>query len=94
MEEIEGTVDDMHAALAIDRRLGMGEGRQSGIVDPAEFAVDIGALHVHIGERRDGAWVSIRPVEPGPGQELHAAVVYPRRHAKAVELDLVNPLRP
>jgi hypothetical protein len=65
MQEIEGVIDDVNAALAVGGRLSAGEARQSGIVDPAEFAVEIGALHVHIGERRDGAWVSIRPVEPG-----------------------------
>ena len=51
MQEIEGVIDEPHAALAVCRRLGMGEARQSGVVDAAEFAVDIGGLHVHAGER-------------------------------------------
>ena len=54
----------------------------------------IGGLHVQVRERRDGARIFGGPVEPGPGQELHAAVVDARGHAIAVQLDLVHPLRP
>ena len=94
MQEIESVIDEMHAALAVGRRLRLREARQSGVVDAAEFAVDIGGLHVQVRERRDGAWIFVGPVEPSPGQKLHAAVVDPRGHAKAVELDLMYPLRP
>ena len=54
----------------------------------------IGGLHVQVRERCDGAWIFVGPVEPGPGQELHAAIVDARGHTIAVELDLVHPLRP
>ena len=93
MQKIEGVIDEMHAALAVGRRLGVGEARQSGFVDAAEFAVEIGGLHVQVRERRDGAWIFGRPVEAGSGQELHAAIVDARGHAIAVELDFVDPLR-
>ena len=94
MQEIESVIDEVHAALAVGRRLGLGEARQAGVVDAAELAVEISGLHVEVGERGDGARIFVGPVEPGPGQQLHPAVVDARGHAKAVELDLVHPLRP
>ena len=94
MQEIERVIDETHAALAVGRRLGVGEARQAGLVDAAEFAVDIGGLHVQIRERRDGARIFGSPVEAGPGQQLHTAVVDARGHTIAVQLDLVQPLRP
>jgi hypothetical protein len=94
MQKIEGVVDEMHAALAVGGRLGMGEARQPGIVDAAELAVEIGRLHVHVGERCDGARVFGGPVEAGPGEQLYAAIVDPCGHAIAVQLDFVDPLRP
>ena len=93
VQEIEGVIDELHAALAVGRRLGMGEARQSGVIDAAEFAVEIGGLRLHIRERRDGAWIFVAPVEAGPSQELRAAIVDARGHAKAVQFDLVEPLR-
>jgi hypothetical protein len=32
-------------------------------------------------------------MKPGPGEQLDAAIVDPRGHAKAVKLDLMHPLR-
>ena len=94
MQEIESVIDELHVALAVGRRLGVGEARQSSLVDAAEFAVEIGGLDVQVRERRDGAWIFVGPVEPGPSQQLHAAVVDARGHAIAVQLDFVQPLRP
>jgi hypothetical protein len=95
MQEVEGIVDESRAALAVGRCLRLGEARQTGLVKAAELAVDVGGLlHPHIGERRDGAWIFVGPVEPGPRQKLHATVVDPRGHAKAVEFDFMQPLRP
>ena len=91
MQKIEGVVDEPNLALAVGRGLGVGEARQSGVVDAAELAVEIGGLHL---ERRDGVRIFVGPVEPRPGQQLHAAIVDTRRHAEAVELDLLHPLRP
>ena len=54
----------------------------------------IGGLHLHVRERCDGARIFGSPVEASPGQELHAAIVDPRGHAEAVQLDFVDPLRP
>ena len=94
MQKIEGVVDEMHAALAVGGRLGMGEARQPGLVDAAELAVEIGRLHVHVGERCDGARVFGGPVEAGPGEQLYAAIVEARGHAIAVQLYFMHPLRP
>jgi hypothetical protein len=94
MQKIESAVDELHAALAIGGRLGVGEARQSGVVDAAELAVEIGGLHVHVGERRDGAWIFRGPVEARSGQELHTASIDACGHAIAVELDLVDPCGP
>jgi hypothetical protein len=54
VQEIESVIDKMHAALAIRSRLGPRKARQSGVVDAAEFAINIGGLHVQVGERRGG----------------------------------------
>jgi hypothetical protein len=78
----------------MSRRLGKGEARQSGVVDAAEFAVDVSRLRLQICERRDDAWIFVAPVEPGASQELHAAVVDARGHAIAVQFDFMQPLRP
>ena len=40
------------------------------LVDAAEFAVDVGVLHVEVRERRDGALIFVGPVEAGARQEL------------------------
>jgi hypothetical protein len=84
----------MHAALAVGRRLCLGEARQASVVDATEFAVDVGGLHIQVRERRDDAWIFVSPVESGPGQELHAAIVDPRCYAKPVQFYFVHPLRP
>ena len=93
VQEIEGVIDEAHAAFAVGRSLGLGKARQSGLVDPAELAVDIGGLRLHI--RRAPRWRRIfgGPIEAGSGEELHTAVVDARGHAKAVQFDLVHPLR-
>jgi len=41
MQEIESVIDEVHAAFASGRRLRLGEAGQTGLVDTAEFAVDI-----------------------------------------------------
>jgi hypothetical protein len=69
------------------------EAWQSRVVNAAEFAVEVGCLHVEVSERGHGARIFGSPVAPGPGQQLRAAVVDARGHAIAVELDLVHPLR-
>ena len=94
VQEIEGVIDEARPSLAVGRGLGLGEARQSGLVDPAELAVDIGGLRRHVGERSYGAWIFARPIEAGSGEELHTAVVDARGHPEAVQFDLVHPLRP
>jgi hypothetical protein len=74
VQEIESEIDKMHAALAISSRLGLRKAGQSGIVDAAELAVDIGGLHVAVCERGDDARIFGRPVEPGPRQQLRTAM--------------------
>jgi hypothetical protein len=76
------------------RRLGASEARQSSFVDAAEFTIEIGGLHIEIGERRDGAWIFLRPVEACARQELHEAVLDARGHAKPVRFDFMQPLPP
>jgi hypothetical protein len=41
----------------------------------------------------DGASIFVDPVEPGPGKKLHAAIVDARRHAEAIEFDLIEAQR-
>jgi hypothetical protein len=94
MPEIEGVVDEPHLAFAVGRRLDMGEARQAGLVDTAELAVEISGLYVQVPERRDDAWIFAGPEEPGSGQQLRMAVVDARGHAKAVQFDFMQPLRP
>jgi hypothetical protein len=94
MQEIERVIDEMHATLAIRRRLGVGEARQARVVDAAELAVEIGGLDVQVRERRDGARIFGGPIEAGPRQQLHTFIIDPRGHTIAVELYLMHPLRP
>jgi hypothetical protein len=44
MQEVEGAMDAPRFALAVGRRLGMGETRQPSLIDTGEFAVEIGGL--------------------------------------------------
>jgi len=81
-------------ALAVRRRVRLGEARQPGVINAAEFAVDVSCVHPHIGERRDRARIFVGLVEAGPSQKLHSAVIDARGHAKAVEFDFMQPLRP
>ena len=62
VQEVEGVINEPRAALAICRRLSEGEARQSSLVNAAELAIDVGGLHIHIGERRDGARIFVGPV--------------------------------
>lgn len=48
MQEVEGAIDAPHFALALGR-LGMGETRQPGLIDVADFALEIGGLRVKPG---------------------------------------------
>ena len=59
------------------------------VIDTAEFAIDVGRLHHRVGERRDGARIFVGPVEARPSEELHAAIVNTRGHAKAVQFDFM-----
>jgi hypothetical protein len=38
VQEIESVTDEMHAALPVRRHLGLGEARQPGFIDAAEFS--------------------------------------------------------
>ena len=92
--ELAAIIDQPHAVLAVGRRLRLRKAWQSGVVDAAKLAIDLGGLHFEICESGDGAWIFVSPVEPGPGQELRTASVDPRGHTIAVELDFMQPLRP
>ena len=72
MQEIERIIDEMHAALAVGRRLGVGEAWQVRLRQRRpQFAIKVGALHVQVRERRRGTWIFGRPIEAGSGKELH-----------------------
>ncbi len=81
-------------ALSVGGRLSQREARQSIVANAAEFAVEVGALDRHLCESCRDARIFLAPVEPGPRQQLHAPMVDARGHAKAVELDFVEPSRP
>ena len=70
VQEIKGVLK--RASPRARRRSPPGCGRSSvaPLVDAAEFAVDVGVLHVEVRERRDGALIFIGPVEAGARQEL------------------------
>ena len=93
VQEIKRVVDQVHAAFAVRRRLRLRKTWQSSVINAAEFAVDVGGLHVEVRKRGDCARVLGCPVQSGPGQKLHAAIVDARGHTIAVELDLMQPLR-
>ena len=84
----------VHAARSVGRGLGLGEARKAVVADAAQLAVEIGGLRAARRERRQRARIFGAPVEPGAGQQLYLAALDARSHAKAVELDLVQPLRP
>src|SRR5262249_27127556 len=90
---VEGVIDEPGTALAVGRRLRLREARQSGFVNAAQLAVDVGGLSVQVRKRREGAGIFGGPVEAGARQKLHAAIINTRGHAKAVELYFVQPLR-
>ena len=91
MQEIESVVDEVHAAFAIRRRLRLGEVRQTSLVDTAEFAVDVGAFHPHIGQRCDGARIFVGPVEASAGEQLNSTIVDARGHSDLVQFDFDAP---
>ncbi len=68
--------------------------RESIVADATQLAIEIGGLHRQLRERGDDRRVFVAPVESGPGQQLHPSTLCTRRHAEAVDLDFVNPLRP
>ena len=72
----------------------MGEARQSRVVDPAEFAIKIGCLHVQLRHGRDDVWIFMGPVEPRASQQLRTTIVDAGGNALAVQLYVVQPLRP
>jgi hypothetical protein len=67
MQKIEGVIDDLNAALAIARRLGMGEAGQSSVIDATKLAIDVSGLYLEVCKRGDDARIFSRPVESGPG---------------------------
>ena len=93
MQKTESVINDVNAALAVARRLGVGEAGSSGVIDTAKFAVEIRGLRVEVRQRGDDAWIFGPPIEPGPGQQLPVSIVDERSHAKAVQFYLMQPLR-
>jgi hypothetical protein len=83
----------VHVALAIGRRLSMGEARQSGFVNAAEFAVNVGRP-LRLGARAQRPRLGISPlVEACAGEQLHPAIVDAGSHPIAVSFYFVQPLR-
>jgi hypothetical protein len=61
--------------------------------DAAQFSVDIGCVDFELREGdRSHRRILRRPIEAGSGKQLHIAFLDPRRHAVAIELDLVDPV--
>jgi hypothetical protein len=73
---------------------GYGEARRPGVVDAAEFAIEISVLDIQVRERCDGAGIFVGPIEAGPSQELYVSIVDARGHAKAVQFYFMELLRP
>src|ERR1700684_1237099 len=94
MQEIEGIEDEPHFAFAVGRRLSLGEARQSGVVHATKLAVQIGSFRVQVRERFGDARIFASPVKPSSCQQLRTAVLDARSRTIAVELDLMDPLRP
>ena len=94
MQKIEGVIDEPHAALAVARGLGLRKARQSVVANAAQFAVEVSGLGPHLREGGNDARIFVAPIEARPRQQLHSPALDARGHAKAVELDLMEPLRP
>jgi hypothetical protein len=94
VQDIESVIDDVNAALAIGGRLGLSEARQSGRVNATEFPVEITRLHIQVRQRGHGGRIFVGPVQSRSRQKLHTPVVDARSHSIAVELYLMQPLRP
>jgi hypothetical protein len=92
VDEIESVKDEPSGALGVGRCLDAREAGQSGIVDAAELAIEIGGLHLQTRQRRGGARIFGGPVKAGPGQKLHPPFVDPRGHAISVQLNFMHPL--
>ena len=90
VQEIESVIDDVNAALAARVWAKLGSPASS----PTKLAIDVSGLYLEVRKRGDDARIFGRPVEPGPGQQLRMAIVDARGHTIAVELDLMQPLRP
>ena len=66
MQKIESIIDELHIAFAVGRGLGVGESRQSSLIDAAEFPIDVSGLNVQVRERCDSDRIFVGPVEAGP----------------------------
>jgi hypothetical protein len=51
-------------------------------------------LHIQVRQRGRGARIFVGPVQSSSREKLHTAVVDPRSHSIAVQLYLMQPLRP
>ncbi len=92
MQEIESVIDEPHFALAVGRCLRLREAWQSGVVDATKLAIDIGGLHVDTCKRSDGARIFVRPVKPGPRQQLNTSTRLVEEHGDAKLTDLLQTL--
>ena len=94
VQQIEGVIDKPNPALAIGSGLGVGEARQASIIDAAEFASRCAVFTFRLARAAMALGYLSLQSRPVQSQELRAAMIDPRRHAKSVQLYLVQPLRP
>ena len=94
MEKIESVVDKAHAALAVARGLRLRKAGQAILANAAQLAVEISCLRTDLRQLGDDARILVGPIEARPREQSRPAALDSRGHAKAVQLDLVEPLRP
>jgi hypothetical protein len=89
VHKIEGEEHELIRPTFVHCRLQPAEHRHAVRVQRAKLAVEVGGLHLQRAQGFDGALISMRPVQAGPGEQLYLVAVDPRVHAVAVVLDLV-----
>jgi hypothetical protein len=91
VQEIESVIDKPDPALAVGRRLNWAKLGNPASSTPQSSPSMLSSFRPHIGKSLDDAWIFVGPVEPGPSQELPAAMIDTRGHAKAVQLYFMVP---
>ena len=92
-KEVEDIIDEAIVAPVLQVRLQQREAADAALVLDDDLTVEQRAFGGKRGNRRRHGLEPVRPVLLAASQKPHLAVIKPRFHAVAVELDLVQPFR-